>query len=66
MIEVAAVVIAVAFVVLVGYVVPTVIQVRKTATQAERLLSQINSRIAGDPDRDQADESERPSHVRAS
>ncbi len=45
MIEVAAVVIAVAFVVLVGYVIPTVIQVRKTATQAERLLSQINSEL---------------------
>ncbi len=45
MIEVAAVIIAVAFVVLVGYVVPTVIQVRKTATQAERLLSQINSEL---------------------
>ena len=45
MIEVAAVIIAVAFVVLVGYVVPAVIQVRKTATQAERLLSQINSEL---------------------
>lgn len=45
MIDFAAVVIAVAFVVLVGYIVPTVIQVRKTATQAERLLSQVNAEL---------------------
>lgn len=45
MIDFAAVVVAVAFVVLVGYIVPTVIQVRKTATQAERLLSQVNAEL---------------------
>lgn len=45
MIDLAAVVIAVAFVVLVGYIVPTVIQVRKTATQAERLLLQVNAEL---------------------
>lgn len=47
MIELAAVIIAVALVVLVGFVVPTVIQVRKTATQAEQLLSQVNAELPG-------------------
>lgn len=47
MIEVAAVIIAVAFVVLVGYIVPTVIQVRRIATQAERLLLQVNAELPG-------------------
>lgn len=47
MIDYAAVTIAVAFVVLVGYIVPTVVQVRKTATQAERLLSQLNAELPG-------------------
>lgn len=45
MIDYAAVVIAVAFVVLVGYIVPTVIQLRKTVFQSERLLSQINAEL---------------------
>lgn len=45
MIEYAVVVIAVAFVVLVGYVVPAVVQVRKTVLQAERLLSQLNAEL---------------------
>ena len=45
MIDFAAVVIAVAFVVLVGYIVPTVIQLRKTVVQSERLLSQINAEL---------------------
>ena len=47
MIELAAVIIAVALVVLVGFIVPTVIQVRKTATQAEQLLSQVNAQLPG-------------------
>ncbi len=47
MIELAAVIIAVALVVLVGFIVPTVIQVRKTASQAEQLLSQINAQLPG-------------------
>ncbi len=47
MIDFAAVVIAVAFVVLVGYIVPTVIQLRKTVLQSDRLLSQINSELPG-------------------
>ena len=45
MIDFAAVVIAVAFVVLVGYLVPTVIQLRKTVAQSERLLAQLNSQL---------------------
>ena len=42
MIELAAVIVAVAFVVLVGYLVPTVIRLRHMAIQSERLLSQLN------------------------
>lgn len=47
MIDYAVVVVAVAFVVLVGYVVPAVIQLRKAAAQSERLLSQINHELPG-------------------
>ena len=43
MIDFAAVVIAVAFLVLVGYLVPTVIQLRRTVAQSERLLAQVNN-----------------------
>lgn len=42
MIELAVVIIAVAFVVLVGYLIPTVIRLRQMAIQTERLLSQLN------------------------
>lgn len=45
MIDFAAVVIAVAFVVLVGYLVPTVVQLRRTVAQSERLLAQLNSQL---------------------
>lgn len=47
MIELAAVIIAVALAVLVSFIVPTVIQVRRTATQAEQLLSQVNAELPG-------------------
>ncbi len=47
MIDFAAVVIAVAFLVLVGYLVPTVIQLRRTVAQSERLLAQVNSELPG-------------------
>ena len=47
MFEIAAVIIAVALAVLVSFIVPTVIQVRKTATQAEQLLSQVNAELPG-------------------
>ena len=47
MIEVAAVIIAVAFVVLVGVIIPTVIQLRKIVLQSERLLLQMSSELPG-------------------
>ncbi len=47
MVDFAAVVIAVAFLVLVGYLVPTVIQLRRTVAQSERLLAQVNSELPG-------------------
>ena len=47
MMELAAVIIAVALAVLVSFIVPTVIQVRKTASQAEQLLSQVNAELPG-------------------
>lgn len=43
MLEVAAVIIALTFVVLVGVVIPTVLQLRKAALQAERLLLQVSA-----------------------
>ncbi len=43
MLEIAAVIIALVFVVLVGVVIPTVLQLRKAALQAERLLSQVSA-----------------------
>jgi len=45
MIDFAAVVIAVAFVVLVGYLIPTVVQLRRTVAQSERLLAQLNHQL---------------------
>lgn len=47
MIDFAAVVIAVAFLVLVGYLVPTVVQLRRTVAQSERLLAQVNTELPG-------------------
>lgn len=44
-VEFAAVVVAVAFVVLVGYLVPTVIQVRKAIGESERLLARLNHEL---------------------
>lgn len=45
MLEVAAALIAVAFVVLVGFIIPTVIQLRKTVLQSERVLLQVRSEL---------------------
>jgi len=45
MIDFAAVVVAVAFLVLVGYLVPTVIQLRRAVAQSERLLAQVNNEL---------------------
>jgi uncharacterized protein YoxC len=41
-VEISAVLIAVAFAVLVGYLVPVLIQVRKTVAESEQLLSKMN------------------------
>lgn len=45
MVEIAAVLIAVAFVALVGFIIPTVIQLRKTVLQSERVLSQVSAEL---------------------
>ena len=41
-VEIAAILVAVAFVVLVGYLVPVMIQVRKTVGESEQLLAKMN------------------------
>ena len=41
-VEMAAVLVAVAFAVLVGYLVPVMIQVRKTVAESEQLLAKMN------------------------
>jgi len=43
MIEMAALVVALAFAVLVGYLVPVLIQVRKTVAESERVLAKIHA-----------------------
>ena len=45
MVEFAAVAVAVAFVVLVGYLIPTVLQVKRTISQSERLLARLNNEL---------------------
>ena len=42
-VEMAAILVAVAFAVLVGYLVPVLIQVRKTVAESEQLLAKMNS-----------------------
>jgi uncharacterized protein YoxC len=42
-VEIAAILIAVAFAVLVGYLVPVLIQVRKTVAESEQLLAKMNA-----------------------
>lgn len=42
-VEISAILTAVAFAVLVGYLVPVLIQVRKTVAESERLLAQMNA-----------------------
>ena len=42
-IEIAAVLVAVAFVVLVGFLVPVLLQVRKTVAESEQLLAKMNA-----------------------
>ncbi|MBD0306158.1 MAG: DUF948 domain-containing protein [Nitrospiraceae bacterium] len=45
MVEPAALLVAVAFTVLVAYLVSTLIQIRKTAVESERLFSQLNDEL---------------------
>jgi uncharacterized protein YoxC len=42
-VEIAAILVAVAFAVLVGYLVPVLIQVRKTVAESEQLLAKMNN-----------------------
>ena len=42
-VEIAAILVAVAFAVLVGFLVPTLIQVRKTVAESEQLLAKMNN-----------------------
>jgi len=44
-VEISAMLVAVAFAVLVGYLVPVLIQVRKTVAESERLLSKMNTDV---------------------
>lgn len=44
-VEIAALVVAVAFAVLVGYLVPVLMQVRKTVVESEQLLSKMNVEV---------------------
>ena len=44
-VEIAAVLVAVAFAVLVGYLVPLLIQVRKTVAESEQLLARMNTEL---------------------
>lgn len=47
MVDLAVIIIAVAFVVLVGYLVPTILQVKRTVGQSERLLIRLNHELPG-------------------
>ncbi|HLZ32451.1 MAG TPA: DUF948 domain-containing protein [Nitrospira sp.] len=44
-VEIAAMLVAVAFAVLVGYLVPVLIQVRKTVAESEQLLAKLNTEV---------------------
>lgn len=45
MVEFAAVVVAVAFVLLVAYLIPTILQIKRTISQSERLLATLNQEL---------------------
>ncbi len=47
MVDLAAIIVAVAFVVLVGYLVPTILQLKRTVGQSERLLIRLNHELPG-------------------
>jgi uncharacterized protein YoxC len=44
-VEIAAIFVAVAFAVLVGYLVPTLMQIRKTVAESEQLLARMNAEL---------------------
>jgi uncharacterized protein YoxC len=44
-VDVAAILVAISFAVLVGYLVPLLIQIRKTAAEAEQLVTKLNSEL---------------------
>jgi uncharacterized protein YoxC len=44
-VEIAAILVAVAFVLLVGFLVPVLIQVRKSVAESERLLAKMNAEV---------------------
>jgi uncharacterized protein YoxC len=44
-VDVAAILVAIAFAILVGYLVPLLIQIRKTAAEAEQLVTKLNSEL---------------------
>jgi uncharacterized protein YoxC len=46
-VEIAALLVAVAFAVLVGYLVPLLMQIRKTVAESEQLLSKMNAELPG-------------------
>ena len=46
-VEIAVLLVAVAFAVLVGYLVPVLMQVRKTVAESEQLLSKMNAEVPG-------------------
>ncbi|MCA9473723.1 MAG: DUF948 domain-containing protein [Nitrospirales bacterium] len=47
MIDLAAVAIAIAVVVLVGYLIPTILQIKRTVAQSERVLARVNNELPG-------------------
>ncbi len=47
MVDLAAIIVAVAFVVLVGYLVPAILQLKRTVGQSERLLIRLNHELPG-------------------
>jgi len=46
-VEIAALLVAVAFAELVGYLVPVLMQIRKTVAESEQLLSKMNAEVPG-------------------
>ena len=45
MVEIAAVIVAVAFVILIGYLIPTILQMKRTIAESERLLARLNHEL---------------------